>query len=216
MEGRHGSELMSSTHMAAGFVISGVLYRTLVQFSPPNARAGMMLLFPNVLIAGLAGGAFPDLDRLDRQVLCLRLVHRRTLHFLFGYAFTGGLVAALLPLFPEHAWLLGPLAGLLVSAGLHCLMDVYDGVQRGRPGALYEHVTGRWIRGRRLIPFGSAKEWVLYSAFSIGFLVFATYPTPIAVLGSDALNLSLVLYLVTWVPAVIYEWRFVLPKRRAT
>jgi len=209
-----GFALMSSTHMAAGFVLSGVIYRALVQLFPAFMRPGLLLLFPYVLVAGLVGGMFPDLDRLDRELFGLKVVHRKTLHFLFGYTWTGGLAAVLLLMYPEQAWLFGPLAGFLLSAALHSTMDVFDSVDRGKPGAVYEHLTSRWIRGKRLILFGSTREWMLYSAFAIGFLVFSTYPYPVTLLGSDVLNLSLVLYVVTWVPAVIYELKYELPRRR--
>jgi len=200
--------------MAAGFVLSGVVYRALAQLFPYYTRTDLLLLFPYVLVAGLVGGAFPDIDRLDRELFGFKFVHRKTLHFLFGYTWAGGLVAVLLLLYPEHAWLLGTLVGFLLSAALHSIMDVFDSVDRGKPGAVYEHLTRRWVKGKRLIPFGSTKEWMLYSAFAIGFLAFSTYPFPVTVFGSDVLNLSLILYVVTWVPAVAYELKYELPRRR--
>ena len=206
--------MMTSTHMAAGFVLSGISYRLLAQVFPYYVRSDLLLLFPYVLIAGLAGGFFPDLDRMEREILGFRVVHRKTLHFILGYAWTAGVAAVLLLLYPEHAWLFGPLFAFLLSAEAHTVMDVFDSGQRGRPGAVYEHFTGRWIKGKEVIPFASTKEWVLYSAIAIGFIVFAFYPYPITLLGSDVLTLPVIFYTITWIPAAVYEWRYVAPKRK--
>lgn len=206
--------MMTSTHMAAGFVLSGISYRLLAQLFPYYVRSDLLLLFPYVLVAGLVGGLFPDLDRMEREILGFRVVHRKTLHFIVGYASAGGLVAVLLLLHPEHAWILGPLFAFLLSAWAHTVMDVFDGEQKGRPGAVYEHFTRRWIRGKEVIPFASTKEWILYSAIAMGFIVFAIYPYPITLLGSDLLTLPAVFYVLTWIPAAVYEWKYVAPKRR--
>jgi len=200
--------------MAAGFVLSGISYRLLTQVFPYYVRSDLLLLFPYVLVAGLMGGLFPDLDRMEREILGLKVVHRKTLHFIVGYTWTGGLAAVMLLLYPEHAWVLAPLFAFLLSAWAHTVMDVFDGGQRGRPGAVFEHFTGRWIGGKEIIPYASTKEWILYSALAIGFIVFAIYPYPITLLGSDLLTLSAVFYVVTWIPAAFYEWKYVAPQRR--
>ncbi|HYA21553.1 MAG TPA: metal-dependent hydrolase, partial [Thermoproteota archaeon] len=158
--------MMTSTHMAAGFVLSGISYRILAQLFPYDVRPGLLLLFPYVLVAGLVGGLFPDLDRIDREILGFRIIHRRTLHYIVAYACAGGMAAALLVLHPEQASILGPLFAFLLSAWLHTVMDVFDGRKKGTPGAVYEHITRKWIRGKEVIPFASTKEWILSSAIA--------------------------------------------------
>jgi len=207
--------MMTSTHMAAGFVISGISFRFLIQLLPSYTRPDLLLLFPYVLVAGLLGGLFPDLDRIDREIIGFRIVHRRTLHYIMGYACAGVIVAVLLIVYPDQALILGPLFAFLLSAWVHTVMDVFDGRQRGRPGAVYEHIMRRWISGKEVIPFASTKEWILYSATAMGFIVFAIYPYPITLLGSDLLTLPAVFYVLTWIPAAIYELKYVAPKRRA-
>lgn len=76
--------------MAAGFVLSGLIYRSVAQEFPYYARIDLLLLFHYVQLAGLVGGFFPDLDRIDRQILGFRLEHRKTFHYPFGYVWMGG------------------------------------------------------------------------------------------------------------------------------
>ena len=205
---------MVSTHMAAGFVTSGIGFRLIIELFPSDVRPRLFLLFPYVLAAGLFGGLFPDFDRIEGKLDGITITHRKTLHFPFGYALLATASVIALLVFSEEAWLLSPCFAFLLSAGLHSLMDIYDGLPKKKPGAVYEHLTGRWIKGTMLIPFGSTREWVVYSALAIGFLSFSTYPYPIPVLGADAINFSLLLYILTWAPAAAYELLYVVPERR--
>ncbi len=111
-------------------------------------------LAPVALVAGAAGGVFPDLD--------LYYGHRRTLHFpAYGsLAALGGLtVAAAAP---------GPgtvaLAAFLCGAACHAASDALGGGLELRPWegtserAVYDHVRGVWLPPRRWVRYDGAPE----------------------------------------------------------
>ncbi|SDX65880.1 hypothetical protein SAMN05216564_10114 [Halopenitus persicus] len=139
-----------------------------------------------VLIAGLVGGAFPDLD--------LYKGHRRTLHFPVLYA-AAAVVASVIA-----AAGLGGLSGTVslpgtvlastptvaalavgfAAAAAHCLMDVLGGGLELRPWegrddrAVYDHVRGRWIAPRRWIRYdGSPEDLGIATAAGLPVLVVA-------------------------------------------
>ncbi|WP_233255118.1 metal-dependent hydrolase [Halopenitus persicus] len=163
-----------------------------------------------VLLAGLVGGAVPDLD--------LYKGHRRTLHFpvlyaaaavAFSLVAAAGLAAATLP----TGALAGgsPLHGVLVAstpavvavavgftaAAAHCLMDVLGGGLELRPWeghddrAVYDHVRGRWIAPRRWIRYDGSPE-DLGIATAAGLPVLAVADGALFALAAALLGVSAV------------------------
>ncbi len=139
-----------------------------------------------VLIAGLVGGAFPDLD--------LYKGHRRTLHFPVLYA-AAAVVASVIAAaglgglsgtvsLPETVLASTPTVAALAvgfaAAAAHCLMDVLGGGLELRPWegrddrAVYDHVRGRWIAPRRWIRYdGSPEDLGIATAAGLPVLVVA-------------------------------------------
>lgn len=136
-------------------------------------------LAPVALVAGLAGGVFPDLD--------IYAGHRRTLHFpvfVQPLAVLALVVAALVP---------GPatvgLAWFLAAAGLHAAMDVLGGGLELRPWqgtsdrGVYSHFHGRWLAPRRVVTYdGSPGDLVM--ATGAGVVLVASFgPTVDGLVG---------------------------------
>ncbi|WP_280536793.1 metal-dependent hydrolase [Halopenitus sp. POP-27] len=172
---------MQTTHVLVGMAIAAPIA---VQF--PEI-AGV------VLLAGLVGGAFPDLD--------LYKGHRRTLHFpvLYAAAAVAIGVAATVSLggvgpaptarvgfvsLPDVVVTSTPaliaLAVGFAAAAAHCLMDVLGGGLELRPWegrddrAVYDHVRGRWIAPKRWIRYdGSPEDLAIAAAAGVPVLLVA-------------------------------------------
>ncbi|MFC6614104.1 metal-dependent hydrolase [Halopenitus salinus] len=123
-----------------------------------------------VLLAGLVGGAAPDLD--------LYRGHRRALHYPVGYPIAAGIaaVAAVVSATPTAV----ALAVFLAAAAAHCLMDVLGGGLELRPWegrddrGVYDHVRGRWIAPRRWIRYdGSPEDLGIATAAAVPVLFVA-------------------------------------------
>lgn len=134
--------MMTSTHAFVGAAIGAA-----VAWATPEVGAMAVL-------AGFVGGALPDADLLA--------THRRTTH----YPVLAPLVAVPVT---AGAVLVGTVAALVVAvaviaAAVHCLMDVWGGGVEHRPWeatserAVYDHVSGRWVRPRRWVRWSGAPE----------------------------------------------------------
>jgi len=146
--------MMATTHALVGAALAAA-----VSVIAPE-------LAPAALVAGLAGGAFPDLD--------LYGYHRRTLHFPSLYTVAAamtGLVAVAAPTVVTVG-----AATFFVAAALHARMDRYGGGLELRPWqntsdrAVYDHVRGRWRRPLRWVRYDGAPEDLLVAT------VFAVPP----------------------------------------
>jgi len=134
--------MMATTHALAG-ALAGVV-----------TLAVAPELAPVALVAGAAGGAFPDLD--------LYYGHRRTLHFpVYGsLAALAALAAAVLS--PGAGTV--ALAAFLGAAACHAASDALGGGLELRPWegtserAVYDHFRGMWLRPRRLVRYDGAPE----------------------------------------------------------
>jgi hypothetical protein len=117
------------------------------------------------LLAGFAGGVFPDLD--------LYTGHRRRLHYPVYYTALAGVVLAAAALVPGAF----PLGVFLAAAALHSVTDVLGGGLELRPWegtsdrAVYSHYHGRWLAPRRWIRYdGSPRDLAVSLALAVPVL----------------------------------------------
>lgn len=157
--------MMATTHGFVGLALAVVVLPVL------PAEASAPLVFGGAFVGGLA----PDLDLLG--------VHRRTLHFpvvgpalallgSVGVVLTGSGTLAVATVF-------------VASGAVHAVSDVLGGSAETEPWnptterGVYDHVTGRWWRPRRLVPYSGAPADFLvglpFAALSI--VAPATGPT---------------------------------------
>ena len=144
--------MMLPTHVLAGMLLAAPL----LYVAPDLAAPG--------LVAGFAGGLFPDLD--------MYVGHRKTLHFPVYYAALA--VPASLAALLAPSVVTAVVALFLFGAALHSAADVLGGGLELRPWegtsdrAVYSHHHERWIAPRRLIGYdGSYGDLAL----SIGLAV---------------------------------------------
>lgn len=140
--------MMSTTHAAMGLAGAALL----APFHPELAKVAA--------VGALAGGVFPDLD--------LAFQHRKTLHHPELYT-VAALVAFVIAAARPGPYTVG-VAGFFGSAALHSLSDVMGGGLELRPWegtdsrGIYLHVSGRWLRARKLIRYDGAPEDLLVVA----------------------------------------------------
>ena len=129
--------MMLPTHVLAGMLLAAPLLYLAPDLATPS------------LVAGFAGGLFPDLD--------MYVGHRKTLHFPVYYsalAVPASLAALLAPSMVTVA-----VAFFLLGAALHSVADVFGGGLELRPWegtsdrAVYSHHHDRWIPPRRVVGY---------------------------------------------------------------
>jgi hypothetical protein len=134
--------MMATTHALAGALLGSVA----LLVAPESA--------PAAVLAGLAGGVFPDLD--------LYAGHRRTLHFPVYYTATALAAVGLAALTPT-TWSVA-LAVFLLAAALHAVSDAFGGGLELKPWrgeserAVYDHYRGQWVPPRRWVRYDGAPE----------------------------------------------------------
>lgn len=137
--------MMIFTHVLVGILLGAAVSVT------GSAAAETLVL------AGAVGGGFPDSDML--------FVHRKTLHYPFGYAVLAVVASIGALWFSTIALVVSAVA--LGAAAVHCLMDVLGGGKEMRPWlelddrAVYDHVRGRWLRPQRLFYDGSKTDFAV-------------------------------------------------------
>jgi len=111
-------------------------------------------------VGALVGGTLPDLDLLGG-------VHRRTLHF--------PVLAPVLavPVVAAAAFSPSPAAvGFAVGAvgfAVHCASDALGAGEELRPwertntNAVYDHVSGRWLQARYVVPYDGSPRDLLFA-----------------------------------------------------
>jgi hypothetical protein len=149
--------MMATTHGLAGLALGALT----LGIAPEYAPAAML--------AGFAGGVFPDLDLYGE--------HRKTLHFPVYYsvaAFAALAVALAVPTTGTVA-----VAVFLLAAALHSVTDIFGGGLELRPWegnserAVYSHFHGRWLRPRRWVGYdGAPGDLALASALALPPLAF--------------------------------------------
>lgn len=137
--------MMATTHALIGMAIA-----------LPAAYA-LPELVPAVLLAGLVGGLFPDLD--------LYAGHRRTLHYPVYFPVVAAIALAVAALAPEPVTV--GVATFLLAAAVHSVMDAFGGGLEMRPWletadrAVYDHYRRRWIAPKRGVRYDGAPEDLL-------------------------------------------------------
>jgi hypothetical protein len=138
---------MAVTHVLVGLLLAVPVAVVAPAYATPAA------------LGAVVGGLAPDVDLLVRG-------HRRTLHFPTAGPIAAGVglvVAALAPSGPSVG-----LAFALLAAGVHAASDALGAGEelrpwdRTNPHAVYDHVRGRWLRARYLVPYdGSPRDLLL-------------------------------------------------------
>jgi hypothetical protein len=147
--------MMLTTHILAGASL-GLLFLS----SDPE------VVFP-VMIVGLFGSIFPDLDMFAE--------HRKTLHRPFQMLIVSALFALVFTVYSVQAILLA--AVFTFSMSLHCFMDILSNGKTMHPRtdpddrAVYNRVTDSWIEPRRLVLDGSVPDMILTIVFGIILVV---------------------------------------------
>jgi hypothetical protein len=129
---------------------------------------------PAALAAALAGGVAPDADLL--------WTHRRTLHFPVLAPLVATVLATVALVTGLPALVLAAVAA--GAAGLHALTDLLGGSAEREPWnpstehGVYNHVTGRWHRPRRLVPYSGAPEDFLLAAVAAALAALPAATSP--------------------------------------
>lgn len=140
--------MMVFTHALAGVVLAALV----AVVAPEHA--------PLALVAGAAGGVFPDLD--------IYVGHRKTLHFPVYASVAAVPALAIAAAVPTAATV--ALAAVLLGAGAHAAMDALGGGLELRPWeatsdrAVYSHFHDRWVEPRRLVRYDGAPEDLILGA----------------------------------------------------
>lgn len=133
-----------------------------------HVLVGLLLAAPVVVVApeyatvagigAVVGAVLPDIDLFVG-------VHRRTLHYPVAGPVAGVVAGIVASLSPSPATV-GLALGLL-AAGVHAASDVLGAGEelrpweRTNPYAVYDHVNGRWLRARYLVPYDGAPRDLL-------------------------------------------------------
>lgn len=165
--------MMGVTHALVGLVLAVPVALLAPAFATPAA------------VGALVGGFLPDVDLFVG-------VHRRTLHFPVAGPVAGvlaGLVAVAVPSAASVA-----VAFVLLSAGVHAATDALGAGEelrpweRTNPNAVYDHVRGRWLRARYLVPYdGSPRDLLLTVVCAVPVVLVFDGPVRWVVVGLVAL-----------------------------
>jgi hypothetical protein len=172
--------MMATTHALAGLLLGALSLFVAPEFAPA------------AMLAGFAGGVFPDLDLPGK--------HRKTLHFPVYYSVAAVPVLVLVIFVPTATSV--ALAIFLLAAALHSLTDMLGGGLELRPWegtserAVYSHYHGRWLRPRRWVGYdGSPADLALASVLAIPLFLFVEWSV-IGPLVAGTLGISAVYTLV--------------------
>lgn len=170
--------MMATTHALAGMTLATVA----LFVAPEHASAAV--------IAGAAGGVFPDLDLYSE--------HRKTLHFPVYYAGAALVAAGAALAWPGTTTVIAVV--FLLSAALHSMMDAFGGGLELRPWlgvsdrAVYDHARGRWIAPRRWVRYdGAPEDLALAAALALPPLFVFEGIVPSLVAGALAVSAVYVL-----------------------
>lgn len=179
---------MVFTHILVGILIGAVVS----VFSPEVSTLAVY--------AGAIGGGFPDLD--------MALTHRKTFHYpvVFSIAAAGLVLLTLLYTNPAVMFIFV----LVLAAATHCLMDILGGGKEMRPWreiddrAVYNHISGNWIKPRRIVYDGSFKDLII-SILSAGIIFYILRPR-FVIFTASLLVIAIIYFLLRrWVTRKISE-----------
>jgi hypothetical protein len=206
---------MMSTHTAYGFVAA---YSLALIFSivVPSAYTAVMPVTAWLVLSGVFGGFFPDIDQLEfwgPQQIRKYFVHKKTLHYITGYFVAMAILTSLAVFYPQYLlWLLG-LACASLGAGVHSLMDPLDGWRDDHPEqGIYEHLRRKWIPSLRLVMFAGMWEWVIQAFAAIWFIAISANLSQLFLPGW---KLGTVIYFFIWGISAVFDAHYVAPKRQS-
>jgi hypothetical protein len=178
--------MMASTHAAYGFVASYAITLLFVNLISPATYAMVVPATAWLVIAGMVGGVFPDLDQLQfwgPPWLSRHFVHKKTCHFISGYFMATALLLATAALVPNYVIPLVVLACATMGAGVHSFMDPFDGWNDKHPKwGIWEHIRGQWIASKRWIMFAGLWEWVIQAFATIWFILISASLSPLTIM----------------------------------
>jgi hypothetical protein len=203
---------MVTTHSGIGFVTSSIILCSLA-FVYSSSIAEVMPLGSLLVIVGAIGGSFPDIDRFEGKIRFINIVHRKTLHYPLGYFVLALITYVFFLYYPDWRSVCWFAIAFFIGAGLHSVMDILDGPRDSDPNeGVYEHLSRKWIRTREKVPFASLWEWIMYSFFSLGFILIAPFLQPFWKI--QGVYIASGVYFITCVVGAAYESYYTLPKRR--
>lgn len=115
--------------MAYGFVVGYFFTSFFVELVPWSSPL-VLPVTASLALASLAGGALPDLDQLEfwgPMQIRKYFVHKKTCHYITGYAIASAILFVLASWFSQYTVLLLALACVGLGAWVHCVMDPLDG-----------------------------------------------------------------------------------------
>jgi len=173
--------LMASTHMAYGFVTG---FMIAVLFASLAPWAGFVFPYAAVFaVIGSFGGLFPDIDQLQfwgPPSVRKYFTHKKTLHYLFGYFILSILLFILALELRDYSFWVLLLACGSIGAGVHSMMDPFDGWNDDHPEwGIYEHVTRQWLPSLQLVVFAHMWEWVIQAFAAIWFIAISAQLYPL-------------------------------------
>lgn len=206
--------MMMSTHMAYGFV-SAYLLTLVFSMVFPWASAGVVPITATLALAGLVGGAFPDVDQLEfwgPPQVRKYFVHKKTFHYILGYLILSILLLILAGSIPQYSIALLALACASFGAWVHSAMDPFDGWRDNKPSqGIYEHLTRRWLPSLRLIMFAGMWEWVIQALVTVGFIAISANLSQLVLPGWKIATLT---YFGIWIVSASFDALHSAPKRQ--
>jgi hypothetical protein len=199
--------LMMSNHMAWG-LFSGCFIGL---FFAPNLNLTYPIVVPAPLalgILGMFGGALPDLDQLES----LGFVHKKTCHFIMGYLAAAAVLLVGALLFPSFQLFLLPFACISLGAGLHSIMDIFDGFRDDNPAeGIYEHLTGRWLPSFHIVGFGEKWDWAI---LALAFALLLPTSVKITHIFPQGLEITFGAVFMIWIVSAVFDAFFRAPQRQ--
>lgn len=169
-----------------------------------------------VVLAGLIGGFFPDIDQLEfwgwPKSIRKYFTHKKTFHFIAGYLALSIACLVLAATYPQSVLLFLLLACWSFGAWVHSLMDPLDGWRDDNPKeGIYEHVTRRWLPSLRLVMFAGMWEWVIQAFAAIWFIPISANLSPLIFPGW---KFGTVAYFLIWLISAVFDAFHRAPKRQ--
>jgi hypothetical protein len=201
--------------MAYGFVAGYLLALLFANLFPWSASL-VLPLTAFLALVSLFGGAIPDLDQLEfwgPTQIRKYFVHKKTCHYIIGYAVASAMLFVLADWFSQYTISLLALACVSLGASAHCLMDPLDGWRDEKPRqGIYEHVTKQWLPSLRLVMFAGLWEWVIQALAAVGFIAISANLPQLVVPGW---KIATLVYFVIWIISVVFDALHRGPKRQA-
>jgi hypothetical protein len=92
-------------------------------------------------------------------------------------------------------------------------MDIFDEIYKDPKHVVYEHISRKWIKPLRYIPFASLWEWSLQSFSMICAMAILPFLSGAFILSGWLV--AVLTFFMIWFLSTLYEFRYTVPKRRA-